>query len=78
MQGRTGPLLWMIARLRALRAFDSWQDPEAREASPVLIRLAIMLAVLLAMLEIDLHGPELQSLGLFGNTSSDGPLFAGP
>ena len=78
MQGRTGPLLWMITRLRALRAFDRLQDPEAREASPVLIRLAIMLAVLLAMLEIDLHSAELQSLGLFGNTSSDDPLFTGP
>lgn len=78
MQGRTGPILRMIARLRVLRAIDGLQDPAAREASPFLLLVAVVLALLLAILEVDLNSAELQSLGLMGNAFSADPVFKGP
>ncbi|WP_249139174.1 hypothetical protein [Bradyrhizobium japonicum] len=78
MQGRTGPILRMIARLRVLRAIDGLQDPGAREASPVLALVAVVLALLLAILEVDLNSAELQSLGLMGNAFSADPVFKSP
>jgi hypothetical protein len=53
---------------RALRDLASSNDNEVpAEASPVLIYIAVVLALLLAMLEIDLRGAELQSLGLLSD-----------
>ncbi|MGY3037072.1 hypothetical protein ACVIIV_006242 [Bradyrhizobium sp. USDA 4354] len=78
MQGRTGPILRMIARLRVLRATDGLQDTGAREASPVLVLVAVVLALLLAILEVDLNSAELQSLGLMGNAFSADPVFKSP
>ncbi|WP_245452215.1 hypothetical protein [Bradyrhizobium forestalis] len=78
MQGRTGPILRMIARLRLLRAIDGLQDPAAREASPFLLLVAVVLALLLAILEVDLNSAELQSLGLMGNAFSADPVFKSP
>lgn len=78
MQERAGPILRMIARLRVLRAIDGLQDPAAREASPFLLLVAVVLALLLAILEVDLNSAELQSLGLMGNAFSADPVFKGP
>ncbi len=78
MQGRTGPILRMIARLRVLGAIDGLQDPAAREASPFLLLVAVVLALLLAVLEVDLNGTELQSLGLMGDAFSADPVFKSP
>ncbi len=69
MQGRTRPILRMIARL---------QDPAAREASPFLFLVAVVLALLLAILEVDLNSAGLQSLGLMGNAFSADPVFKSP
>jgi len=53
---------------RALRDLASSNDNEApAETSPLLIYSAVVLSLLLAMLEIDLHGTELQSLGLLSD-----------
>ncbi|PJG56400.1 hypothetical protein CVM73_05200 [Bradyrhizobium forestalis] len=68
----------MIARLRLLRAIDGLQDPAAREASPFLLLVAVVLALLLAILEVDLNSAELQSLGLMGNAFSADPVFKSP
>ncbi|MBH5399784.1 hypothetical protein HZZ13_18625 [Bradyrhizobium sp. CNPSo 4010] len=68
----------MIARLRVLRASDGLQDPAAREASPVLILVAAVLALLLAILEIDSNSAELRSLGLMGDAFSADPVFKSP
>ncbi|WP_448042622.1 hypothetical protein [Bradyrhizobium liaoningense] len=78
MQGRTGPIQRMIARLRILGALDGLQDPAAREASPFLFLVAVVLALLLAILEIDLNSGGLQSLGLMGNAFSADPVFKSP
>ncbi|MCK1735638.1 hypothetical protein IVA79_17010 [Bradyrhizobium sp. 138] len=68
----------MLARLRALRALDGSQDPDSRDASPFLILIAVVLALLLAMLEVDLNHAALQSLGLMGNAFSADPIFKSP
>ena len=46
------------------------------DASPLLIFIAVALALLLAILEIDQHGAALQSLGLLGDLSGTQPNFA--
>ena|SRR5438067_11756884 len=78
MQGRSGPLLRMISRLRAVRVLMSAPDPAAREASPLLILTVIVLVLLLAILEVDLHSADLQSLGLMGDAFSVDPVFKSP
>lgn len=67
----------MISRLRTLRIWLSpSEDPAAREASPLLIYIVVVLVLLLAILEIDLHKIELQSLGLACVPNC--PIFMGP
>lgn len=78
MREQAGPFLRMIARLRGLRALDGLRDPAAQEASPFLILVAVVLALLLAILEAELQSAELQSLGLFRNTLFNDPLLTGP
>ena len=78
MQGRARPFLQMLARLRALRPLDSSEEPETRRASPFLIVVAVVLALLLAILAIDLNHAALQSLGLTGTTFSADPIFKSP
>ena len=78
MQGPTRPFLRMMARLRALRALDGPQDPISREASPFLILVATVLALLLAILEVDLNSAALRSLGLMGDGFSVDPIFKSP
>ncbi|WP_239622699.1 hypothetical protein [Bradyrhizobium sp. I71] len=78
MQGRTGPILRMIARLRVLGAIDGPQDPAAREASPFLFLIAVVLALLLAILEVDSNSAGLRSLGLMGDAFSADPVFKSP
>jgi hypothetical protein len=76
MQGRTGPIQRMIARLRVLGALDGLQDPAAREASLFLV--ASVLALLRAILEVDLNSAGIRSLGLMGNAFSADPVFKSP
>lgn len=78
MQGRTRPFLQMLARLRALRALGGSQDPDSRNASPFLILIAVVLALLLVILEVDLNHSALQSFGLMGDAFSADPIFKSP
>jgi hypothetical protein len=78
MQGRSRPLLRMIARLRAAHAFMIAPDPAAREASPLLVLTMIVLALLLVILEVDLHSADLESWGAMGNSFSADPMFKSP
>jgi hypothetical protein len=78
MQIRSKAYLQVVARLRALRVrLQQSDDATAQEVSPLLIYLAAVLALLLAILEIDLHSAELQSLGLLGNPQIN-PIFMSP
>ncbi len=79
MQIRFKMYLQMISWLRALHDLLSpSKEPSSREVSPLLIFVAVVLAVLLAMLEVDLHTPELQSIGLTGGAFPTDPVFKGP
>jgi hypothetical protein len=79
MQVRSKAYLRMISRLRALRALLSpSEDPTAQEASPLLIYIAVVLALFLAMLEVDLHSAELRSLGLTGALFPIDAVFVSP
>jgi hypothetical protein len=50
-------------------------SPTNQEASPLLIFIAVVLALLLAILEVDRHGATLQFLGLPGNLTGTQPEF---
>jgi len=79
MQIRSKTYLQVVLRLRALRVLLSpGVDPATRQASPLFIYVAVMLALLLAMLEVDRHSIELQSLGLTGGPFPVDPLFKSP
>ncbi|MEK9281849.1 hypothetical protein MTX25_24840 [Bradyrhizobium sp. ISRA432] len=78
MQGRSGRLLRMISRLRAVRVLMVAPDPATQQASPLLIMAVIVLGLLVAVLEVDLHSAELQSLGLISDAFSVEPIFKSP
>jgi hypothetical protein len=79
MQIRSKTYLQVVLRLRALRVLLSpGVDPATRHASPLFIYVAVMLGLLLAMLEVDGHSIELQSLGLTGGAFPVDPLFKSP
>ncbi|WP_050421065.1 hypothetical protein [Bradyrhizobium tropiciagri] len=65
MQIRQKAYLHLISLWRLLRnAISPHREGVPAKASPELIFTAIVLAILLAILEIDTHRGELQSLGL--------------
>jgi hypothetical protein len=79
MQVRSKTYVQVVSRLRALRVLLSpGEDPAAREASPLLTYIAVVLALLLAMLGVDSHSIELQSLGVTGGAFPVDPLFKSP
>lgn len=64
---------------RSLRELIPPDDDHApTRTSPSLLYTAVVLASLLAMLEINLHRAELQSMGLVGNEDPVGLTFTGP
>lgn len=75
MQMRSKAYLLMISRLRNIRALLS---PADDPVTPLLIFIAVVLALLLAMLEVDQHNAELQALGLLGDPTGIKPDFMGP
>jgi len=65
MQIRSKAYFHMISGLRALRSLmPSHEEPTQQQASPLLMFISVVLAFLVAMLEVDLHSVELQALGL--------------
>lgn len=79
MQIRSKAYLHMISRLRALRPLmPSHEEPTQQQTSPLLMFISVVLAFLLAMLEIDLHSVELQVLGLSGGAFAIDPVFKMP
>jgi hypothetical protein len=79
MQIRPKTYLHFISLWRSLRgAIPPHHDDVPAETSPSLIYIAAMLMVLLAILEIDAHRGELESLGLLGHDYPIPPAFLGP
>lgn len=65
MQMRPKTYLHFMSLWRSLRdAMPPHDDDVPREASPVLIYAAVVLAFLLAILVVDIHRGELERLGL--------------
>lgn len=65
----------MISWLRAARVPMIAPNLSAGEASPLLILTVVVLALLLAILEVDMYSADLQSLGLMGDAFSTDPAF---
>lgn len=79
MRIRDKVYLQVILRLRMLGVWPSLSDdPIARQISPLLVFVTVVLALWLAILEVDLHRGELQSLGLIGGPFSVDPAFVSP
>jgi len=79
MHIRTKAYLQAIARLRSARTMLPRHDGlTGQTTSPLLIFSAAALALLLAILEIDLHAAELQSLGLLGRYVAMDPMLLTP
>lgn len=69
----------LISRLWYFRALPPRNRAPANQAtSPVLIYIVAVLVLLLAILEIDLHRAELQSLRLSGDPVGINPSFFSP
>ena len=79
MQIRPKAYLHFISLWRSFRdSIPPHQGDVRAEASPSLIYAVVVLAFLLAVLEIDAHRGELESLGLSGHDYPIPPTFFGP
>lgn len=68
----------MISWLRAARVSMIAPNLPTGEVSPLLILTVVVLALLLAILEVDMYSADLQSLGLMGDAFSIDPAFKSP
>lgn len=79
MQMLSKGYLLVISHLRSLRALLSSADDPAiktsKEPSSLLIFVAIVLALLLAILEVDQHSAMLRSVGLLGDLTGTESLM---
>lgn len=79
MQIRPKTYLHFIWLWRSLRdVIPPHRDDVPAETSPSLIYTAVALMFLLAILEVDAHRGELESLGLVGHDYPIPPAFLGP
>ncbi|WP_439370272.1 hypothetical protein ACRQ5Q_35570 [Bradyrhizobium sp. PMVTL-01] len=77
MQLRPKAYLQFISRLWHFRALPPRnRDPGRQGASPLLIYIAVVLALLLAILQADVH--RLTSLALPGDPNGINPVFLSP
>jgi hypothetical protein len=79
MQIRSKAYLQFISLWRLLRGFIPPRDDHVpARTSPSLLYTAVVLALLLATLEIDRHRAELESIGLVRNGYLVDPTFVSP
>jgi len=79
MRIRPKTYLHFISLWRSLRdAIRPHHDEVPVETSPSLIYTAVVLVFLLAILEVDAHRGELESLGLLGHDYPIPTAFLGP
>ena len=79
MQIRPKTYLHFISLWRSLRnAIPPRHNDVPAAASPSLIYAVVVLAFLLAILEVDAHRSELESLGLLGHNDPIPPALLGP
>jgi len=79
MQIRPKAYLHFNSLWRSVRdAIPPHRDDVPAEASPFLIYIAVVLVFILAILEVDAHRGELESLGLLGGDYSIPAVFLSP
>jgi len=79
MQIHLKAYLQFISRLWHFRALPPKdRDPATQSASPLLIYIVAVLALLLVILEVDLHRAPLQSFGLPVDPVAINPIFFSP
>ena len=78
MQVRSKAFVRIVSRLREVRAMVIANSAASQEASPLLIFIAVVLALLLAILVVDLHHAELQALWLIGDAFLIDAIFKSP
>jgi hypothetical protein len=79
MQIRPKTYLHFISLWRTFRdAIPPHHGDVRAEASPSLIYIVVVLAFLLALLEVDAHRGELEALGILGHDYPIPPAFLGP
>jgi hypothetical protein len=79
MQMRPKAYLHLISLWRSLRdAIPPHRRNVPAEASPSLVYAAIMLAFLLAILEVDAHRGQLEALGLLASDDPIPTVFLSP
>lgn len=79
MQIRPKAYLHLISLWRSLRdAIPPNHGDEPAETSPSLVYVAVVLTFLLAILEVDAHRGELESLGLLAHNYPIPAAFFGP
>jgi hypothetical protein len=79
MQIRPKTYLHLISLWRSLRdTISPHHDGVPAKASPSLMYIAVVLALLLAILEVDAHRGELESLGLSASDQFVPTAFMGP
>lgn len=79
MQMRPKTYLHFISQWRSLRdTISPHHDAVPAEASPSLIFTVVVLALFLAILEVDAHRAQLELLGLLGTDYAVQATFLGP
>lgn len=79
MQIRSSAHLQFISLRRLLRGLIPPHDNDApASTSPLVLFTAVVLALLLAILEVDLYWTELESIGLVSNDYPVPPVLMGP
>jgi hypothetical protein len=78
MQIRSKAYKHFISICRSFRDPVAQNQSASTSASPSLAYAAAVLALLLTILEIDLHRVELRLMGLMGDWDQVDPLFFGP
>jgi hypothetical protein len=79
MQIRSRTYLQFISMWRSFRGSIALDDRDgSAQTSPALMYAAVALALLLAILEVDLHQDGLESLGLLTNNHPIETAFMGP
>jgi hypothetical protein len=79
MQIRPKTYLHLISLWRSLRdTISPRRESVPAEAAPSLVYTAVVLALLLAILEVDAHRGQLESLGLLGSDRTIQTVFLGP
>lgn len=79
MQMHPKAYLQFISRLWHFRALlPKDRDPTTQSASPLLVYIVAVLALLIAILEVDLHRAPLQSFGLPVDPVGINPIFMSP